>query len=69
MSNTLDYQDISADVEIQAVLKSQEASHWLKQALEAALSRDFVDVANDAEVLRDLLDRRAFEKLGLTRSR
>ena len=39
------------------VLKDPSASHWLRTALAAALSRDPVDAANDAEILARLLDR------------
>lgn len=44
--------------EIDQVLRDPAASHWLKSALAAALTRDPVDAANDAEVLARLLDRR-----------
>ncbi|WP_454909587.1 hypothetical protein [Variovorax gossypii] len=41
---------------IAKLLSSPGASHWLKAALSAALARDPVDAAGDAEVLADLLD-------------
>ncbi|HDQ4405498.1 TPA: hypothetical protein P8734_005696 [Pseudomonas aeruginosa] len=56
---------MSIDAEIQTVLSSEDASHWLKEALQSALARDCVDAANDADLLRDLLDRRVTELLGL----
>jgi hypothetical protein len=40
------------------VLRDPAASSWLKHALLAALSRDPVDAANDAEMLARLLDQR-----------
>jgi hypothetical protein len=40
------------------VLSDPSASPWLKHALRWALERDPVDVANDAEVLARLLDKR-----------
>jgi len=43
---------------IEAVLCDPAASLWLRNALRAALVRDPVDAANDAEVLARLLDRR-----------
>lgn len=54
---------MSIEVEIQTLLVSPDTSLWLKQALESALLRDCVDVANDANVLLDLLDRRVAEML------
>lgn len=56
---------MTLDAEIQTVLSAPCTSNWLKMALELALSRDCIDVANDANVLLRLLDRRAAEKLGL----
>ena len=41
--------------EVQAVLASPSTSFWLKDALQAALQRDPVDAANDAELLASLL--------------
>lgn len=43
---------------IEEVLRDPAASLWLRNALRAALVRDPVDAANDAEVLARLLDRR-----------
>lgn len=43
---------------IEEVLHDPAASLWLRNALLAALVRDPVDAANDAEVLARLLDRR-----------
>jgi len=48
---------------IDQVLTDPSASFWLRNALLAALSRDPVDAANDAEVLARLLDRRCREIL------
>lgn len=45
------------------VLSDPSASHWLKNALRAALSRDPVDAANDAEVLARVLDARVRDLL------
>ena len=56
---------MSVEGEIKDLIGSPDASVWLKQALQSALLRDYIDAANDADVLRDLLDRRATEKLGL----
>jgi hypothetical protein len=44
--------------EIEEVLRDPAASFWLTDALRAALARDPVDAANDAEVLARLLHRR-----------
>lgn len=48
---------------IDDILADSSASFWLRNALLAALSRDPVDAANDAEVLVRLLDRRYREIL------
>ena len=40
------------------LLKDPATSFWLRNALIAALSRDPVDAANDAEILARVLDRR-----------
>lgn len=40
-------------------MQDYAASYWLKDALKAALLRDAVDSANDAELLADILKRRA----------
>lgn len=48
---------------VDEVLADPTASFWLRNALLAALSRDPVDAANDAEVLARLLDRRCRETL------
>ncbi|MGO4395891.1 hypothetical protein AB4Z46_31505 [Variovorax sp. M-6] len=50
--------------EINEVLGSLEASEWLKNALTAALCRDCVDAAHDAEQLAQLLARRCEFMLG-----
>ncbi|UXL41062.1 hypothetical protein N7D90_24340 (plasmid) [Pseudomonas fragi] len=56
---------MSVEAEIKDLMVSPAASLWIKQALKSALSRDYIDAANDADLLLDLLDRRATEKLGL----
>jgi hypothetical protein len=48
---------------IEEILADPSASFWLRNALLAALSRDPVDAANEAEVLVRLLDRRCREVL------
>jgi hypothetical protein len=45
--------------EITAVLNDSSASDWLKQTLIDAIKRDPVDAAVDAEILSQLLSRRA----------
>jgi hypothetical protein len=45
------------------VICDPAASSWLKKALGAALTRDPVDAANDAEVLARILDRRCRKAL------
>jgi hypothetical protein len=45
-------------LEVEQVLSDPAASFWLKDALRAALARDPVDAANDAEILFRLLDER-----------
>lgn len=42
-----------------AALRDPAASRWFRSSLEAALDRDPVDAANEAEVLYRVLDRRA----------
>jgi hypothetical protein len=48
------------------ILADPAASGWLKNALRAAITRDPVDAANDAEFLFRLLDRRACQILSKT---
>jgi hypothetical protein len=48
---------------IEEVLADPSASFWLRNALLAALSRDPVDAANEADVLARLLDKRCREIL------
>jgi hypothetical protein len=52
--------------EIRALVSSPSTSRWLKTALETALVRDPVDVAQDAEFLSDLLGRRCDALMKLT---
>lgn len=44
---------------LQTVLDDPATSTWLRQALQAALERDPIDAANDAEALAALLIARA----------
>lgn len=48
---------------IEEVLADPSASFWFRNALLAALSRDPVDAANEADVLARLLDKRCREIL------
>lgn len=48
---------------IEEVLADPSASFWLRNALLAALSRDPIDAANEADVLARLLDKRCREIL------
>lgn len=48
---------------IEQIMADPAGSFWLKRALSAALARDPIDAANDAEVLAQLLDRRCREIL------
>lgn len=41
------------------ILSSPDVSDWLKQALRGSLTRDPVDVANEAELLAQVLSSRA----------
>lgn len=49
---------MTIDDEIRAVMACPSTSHWLRDALTSALTRDSVDAANDAEQLQELLSRR-----------
>ena len=55
--------------DIARVLADPSASAWLKDAIGSSLVRDPVDAANDAEVLSQLLQQRAYAILadGLVR--
>ena len=46
-------------ISIRKILEDPAASYWLKRALAGALSRDAADAANDAEILAEILIRRA----------
>lgn len=48
---------------ISTTLADPTASNWLKQSLKAALARDSVDAANDAQVLFELLAHRSESEL------
>lgn len=48
-----------SDDEIQQLLLDPSTSTWLSNALTAALCRDPVDAANDADLMALVLDRRA----------
>lgn len=54
------------DEEIRVLVSSPSTSRWLNTALETALVRDPVDVAQDAELLSDLLGRRCDALMKLT---
>jgi hypothetical protein len=54
----------SIEDDIAALVASPDTSHWLRESLQQALSRDCVDAANDAQVLSDLLSRRSAALLG-----
>ncbi len=47
-----------SDDEIRQILNGPGTSHWLKNALTAALDRDPVDAVNDAELLAMVLRHR-----------
>jgi hypothetical protein len=49
------YHAAAATPDVQEVLASPSTSFWLKDALQAALLRDPVDAANDAELLAAVL--------------
>ena len=51
---------------VDCILADLSASGWLKSAILAALSRDPVDAANDADVLAAVLDGRARDVLAQT---
>jgi hypothetical protein len=55
-------------LEAQVVLADPSTSHWLKSAIEAALTRDPVDALNDALVLAAVLDGRLRDVFGLNES-
>lgn len=48
-------------IEIHRILTDPSASFWIKHALETAMQRDPVDAAFDAEILADILGKRADE--------
>jgi hypothetical protein len=50
--------DVETLPEVEQVLGDLTSSCWLKHALHLALTRDPVDVANDADVLARILDQR-----------
>ena len=43
---------------VEQLMESRSVSFWLKNALTAALDRDCVDAANDAELLAKVLAKR-----------
>lgn len=51
------------ELDIDRVRNDPSASFWLKRTLDAALTRDPVDAASDAEILADILKRRAEQLL------
>jgi hypothetical protein len=53
---------MSSDQEIQAAIQDPATSYWLRDALKAAMQRDPLDVANDAEFLAVIFAKRAQEQ-------
>lgn len=51
------------DQEIQAVLDDPTTSDWLRNSIALGLMRDPADAAADAQILSDLLTRKAQERL------
>ncbi|MCX2694494.1 hypothetical protein OO256_26705 [Pseudomonas sp. DCB_CB] len=54
---------MSVTADIAAIMASPEASDWLKDSLSSALKRDCNDAAGDAEILFEILERHAVERL------
>ena len=50
------------DRDIHAIIGNPSTSYWLSDALRAALKRDPIDAAHDAEQLASLLTQRAQEQ-------
>jgi len=50
------------DRDIHAIIGNPSTSYWLSDALRAALNRDPIDAAHDAEQLASLLTQRAQEQ-------
>jgi hypothetical protein len=67
-SAALETLQLSGDPElvlkIEQIVDDPAASFWLKNALRAALMRDPVDAANDAELLAQVLEQRCRQTLG-----
>lgn len=61
------YHATAATPDMQEILTSPGTSFWLKEALQAALQRDPVDAANDAELLALVLASRRASLQGLRR--
>jgi hypothetical protein len=59
----------SVDAEITKLLEDPSTSFWLRDALRAALSRDYIDAANDAAILAVVLESRAQQLLSQTTGR
>jgi hypothetical protein len=59
---------LPAAPDAEALLASASASFWLKDALRAALQRDPVDAANDAELLAAVLASRCAAHPSLRKS-
>jgi hypothetical protein len=57
--------DVVTDRTVEAVIRDEAASDWLKTALRAALERDPVDALNDALALAAALEGRLRSVLGL----
>jgi len=49
----------SIDAELRALKNGPATSRWLSAGIATAMTRDPIDAANDAEILADLLKRRA----------
>lgn len=50
------------DRDIHAIIGNPSTSYWLSDALKAALKRDPIDAAHDAEQLASILTQRAQEQ-------
>ena len=53
---------MDSDRDIQAIIANPATSYWLRDALKAAMQRDPLDVANDAEFLAVIFAKRAQEQ-------
>jgi hypothetical protein len=53
---------MDSDRDIHTIIANPATSYWLSDALKAALKRDPIDAAHDAEQLASLLTQRAQEQ-------